>query len=57
MSCLPELMAWVRQGELPLNKYRSGDQQRKKDRQQYRGHEPLANTEFVDIRHIGPPFS
>ena len=38
-----------RRGGLPLNKHRSGDQQHKKDRQQYRGHRPLANTEFVDI--------
>jgi hypothetical protein len=42
-------MAEVRQGGLPLNEHRGSDQQRKKDRQQYRGHKPLANTEFVDI--------
>jgi hypothetical protein len=30
---LPELAAGVRRGELPLNKHRGGDQQRKKDRQ------------------------
>ena len=52
-SCLPELIAPVRRGGLPLNEHRSGDQQHKKDRQQYRGHEPLANTEFDDIGHIG----
>jgi hypothetical protein len=49
-------VARARRGELPLNKYRSGDQQGKKDRQQYRRNEPLANTELVDISHIGPPF-
>jgi hypothetical protein len=53
---LLEPMARVRLGELPLNKYRNGDQQGKKDRQQYRRNEPLANTELVDISHIGPPF-
>jgi hypothetical protein len=36
-----------------LNEHRSGDQQHKKDWQQYRGHEPLANTEFEDTGHIG----
>jgi hypothetical protein len=51
-SCLPQL-ASVGRGGLPLNEYRSGDQQHKKDWQQYRGHEPLANTEFEDIGHIG----
>jgi hypothetical protein len=50
------LVAQVRRGGLPLNKYRSGDQQGKKDRQQYRRNEPLANTELVGISHIGPPF-
>jgi hypothetical protein len=49
---LPELIASVGRGGLPLNEHRSGDQQ-KKDWQQYRGHEPLANTEFEDIGHIG----
>ena len=52
-SCLPELSAPVGRGGLPLYEHRSGDQQQKKDRQQYRGHEPLANTEFEDIGHIG----
>jgi hypothetical protein len=36
-------------GGLPLNKHRSGNQQHKKDRRQYRGHEPLANAEFAGI--------
>ena len=35
--------------KLPLNKHRSSDQQRKKDRQQYRRHQPLANAKFGDI--------
>ena len=43
------LVAGVRRGGLPLNKHRSGGQQHKKGRQQYRGHEPLANAEFADI--------
>jgi hypothetical protein len=48
-SCLPQLMARVPRRGLPLNKYRSGGQQHKKDGQQYRGHEPLAKIEFVDV--------
>jgi len=52
-GCLPEPIARVRRGGLPLNEHRSGDQQHKEDRQQYRGHQPLANTEFVDVGHIG----
>jgi hypothetical protein len=45
----PDLMAGVHRGRLPLNKHSSSDQQHKKDWQQYRGHEPLAHAEFVDI--------
>ena len=52
-SCLPELIGPVGRAGLPLNEHRSGDQQHKKDWQQYRGHEPLANTEFEDSGHIG----
>ncbi|MDH2404196.1 hypothetical protein QCM77_30215 [Bradyrhizobium sp. SSUT18] len=39
-----------------MNEHRGSDQQHKKDRQQYRRYEPLANTEFVDIEHIGRLF-
>jgi hypothetical protein len=46
---LPELIARVRRGGLPLNEHRSGDQQHKKDRQQYWGHEPLTKIGLVDI--------
>jgi hypothetical protein len=48
-----EPIASLRRDGLPLDEHRGDDQQRKKDRQQYRRYEPLANTEFGDIRHTG----
>ncbi|WP_165421131.1 hypothetical protein [Bradyrhizobium sp. Leo170] len=50
---LPEPIVSARRSGLPLNEHRGGDQHHKKARQQYRGHQPLANTELVEIEHIG----
>jgi len=55
-SCSPEPIVPGRRGGLPLNEHRGSDQQHKKDRQQCRLYQPLANTEFVEIGHIGRLF-
>ena len=41
--------AGVYTDELPLNEHRNDNQQRKKDREQNRGHQPLSNLELGDI--------
>ena len=43
--------AKLRDAGSPLNGDRSGNQQHKKDRHQYRWYEPLTQIEFGDIRH------
>jgi hypothetical protein len=41
----------LRDAGSPLNNHRSGDQQHKKDRHQYRGYQPLTKIES-GIRHM-----
>jgi hypothetical protein len=55
MSDWPELTSLTCREQLPLNKHRSSNQQREKDRQQYGRYHPLANTEVGDIRHFIAP--
>jgi len=45
----PDLTASFRGAGLALDKHSSSDQQRKKDWQQDRGHQPLTHAEFVGI--------
>ena len=44
IGCLVEAMGRVRGGALPLNYHCRDDQQPEKERQQYRGYEPLTNS-------------